>query len=368
MVRYPLGGNLSWALQWLVGFQRLGHDVYMVEKAGYSNACFDPSQGVMTDDCTYGTRAVTSLLGRFGLEHRWCYVDGTGRYHGVPRPEIERVFRSADLFLDVGTHGAWQDEAAGCVTARVDGEPGYTQMKWEAARRQGAPVPQYARYYSNGMNIGTPRSSAPTAGVQWRGLYSPVVTDLFVTKPTPAAAPYTTVMNWQAHDPFVFDGVVYGQKDVEFDKFIGLPRQVAASMEIGVAGSIPRARLIEAGWAIQPAHEVSSTYDRFAGYLADSRGEFSVCKHGYVALKTGWFSDRSAAYLASGRPVILQDTGFSAHLPCGRGLLSVDSVEEAADAIRQVEADYALHSRAARDIAREYLDASVQLTRVLNDL
>ena len=106
MVRYPLGGNLSWALQWLVGFQRLGHDVYMVEKAGYSNACFDPSQGVMTDDCTYGTRAVASLLGRFGLEHRWCYVDGTGRYHGVPRPEIERVFRSADLFLDVGTHGA----------------------------------------------------------------------------------------------------------------------------------------------------------------------------------------------------------------------------------------------------------------------
>jgi hypothetical protein len=112
MVRYPLGGALSWPLQWLVGFKRLGHDVYMVEKAGYRQSCFDPSRNIMTDDCAFGVAAVRKVLGRFGLEAKFCFVDADGIYHGQARAAIEKVFASADLFLDLGTHGAWLPEAA----------------------------------------------------------------------------------------------------------------------------------------------------------------------------------------------------------------------------------------------------------------
>src|SRR5262245_56824427 len=130
MVRYPLGGNLSWALQCLVGLQRLGHDVYFVEKSGYSHSCFDPVRDIMSDDCSYGVAVVGDLLARFGLGGRWCYVDASSRYHGLGRAEVEDILRATDLFIDMGTHGSWLDEAATAkLRVLVEGEPGFTQMK-----------------------------------------------------------------------------------------------------------------------------------------------------------------------------------------------------------------------------------------------
>src|SRR4051794_11135725 len=113
MVRYPLGGMMSWALQYLLGFRQLGHDVWFVEKSGYPKACYDPVRDLMTDDASYGTGVIQELLGRFGLAEHWCYVDEAGTYHGTDRSAIEDVFRTADLFVDMGTHGAWLEEAAG---------------------------------------------------------------------------------------------------------------------------------------------------------------------------------------------------------------------------------------------------------------
>ena len=132
MVRYPLGGMMSWVLQYLVGFQRLGHDVYFVEKSGYPNSCYDPAKKMMSDDCSYGIATLSSLLERFDLEGKWCFVDAAGRYHGLSRERVETVFESADLFVDMGTHGTWLDEAADTgLRVLVDGEPGFTQMKME---------------------------------------------------------------------------------------------------------------------------------------------------------------------------------------------------------------------------------------------
>src|SRR6266702_3993325 len=131
MVRYPLGGMISYVLQYLRGFQRLGHEVYFVEKAGYSDACYDPVRNVMSDDCTYGARTVNAVLERFGLEERWCFVDAHEQYFGLSRGQIEGVFKTADVFLDMGTHGAWLGEATHGVRVLLDGEPGFTQMKME---------------------------------------------------------------------------------------------------------------------------------------------------------------------------------------------------------------------------------------------
>jgi hypothetical protein len=231
----------------------------------------------------------------------------------------------------------------------------------------GESMPDYDFYFSAGANIGTSSTTAPTAGKQWRLLWNVVNTSLFAVSPAPKNAPFTTVMNWQSHKPLQFQGVTYGQKDIEFEKFIHLPELTKEPLEIAVAGKAPVKKLQDYGWGIRNAKEVSQTADAYQDYIRKSRGEFSVCKNIFVETRNGWFSDRSAAYLASGRPVVLQDTGFSRHLPCGTGLFAVNHAEEAAEAIRRIASDYEVHSSAAREIAVEYLDAKKLLEKFLAD-
>lgn len=369
MIRYPLGGMLSWSLQWLVGLQRLGHDVYFVEKGNYPGACYNPMIQRNGDDPTSGIRVVEELFRRFGLDDRWCFVDLDGRYYGRSRKEIEGLFRDGDLFLDIGTHGAWMPEAENTsVSVLVDGEPGYNQMKMELRLADGIEDPVYDYYFSNGANVGTADSTSPTAAKDWRPIYNPVVMELFESTRGRRDDPITTVMNWQAHDPLVYQGVTYGQKDVEFAHFLGLPMMTDAEMEVAVSGTVPDRALREAGWNVTSAQEVTVTFDSYRDYIFGSSAEFSVCKSAYVSTNSGWFSDRSAAYLASGRPVVMQETGFSTHLPCGEGLFAPRTVEEAAQAIEDIRSDYAHHSRQAKEIASEFLSARKVLTDLLKQL
>jgi len=173
----------------------------------------------------------------------------------------------------------------------------------------------------------------------------------------PPNAAVTTVMNWQAHEVIEHAGRRFGQKNVEFPKFLDLPRRVTPPCEVAIAGDAPREELRGAGWSLRDAHEVTLTFDGYWRYIQESLAEFSVCKNVFVDTNSGWFSDRTAAYLACGRPAVIQETGFSAHLPCGEGLFAVRDVDEAAAAIAEIDSDYARHSRAAREIACEHLDA-----------
>lgn len=369
MVRYPLGGMLSWVLQYLVGFQRLGHEVWFVEKSGYPNACYDPRHDVMTDDASYGLAVVSDLLAQHEIQH-WCFVDQAGRYHGTPRPQIEAAFREADLFLDMGTHGAWMPEAV-ATRCRVlnDGEPGFTQMRMELRQANGEVLPAYDHYYTTGANIGTPQSTAPTAGQTWRHLFHPVVPALFAVTPLPTRALFSTVMNWQSHARLQYQGKVFGQKDLAFATFMELPGRVAAQMEVAVHGKgVPLERLETEGWQVRDAHQATISVPAFYDHITRATGEFSVCKQVFVATRSGWFSDRSAAYLASGRPVVLQDTGFSAHLPCGDGLFAVTTLDQAEAAIDSILTDPQHHSRRARELAMECLDARRLLGRFLNEI
>lgn len=368
MVRYPLGGMASWVLQYILGFQRMGHDVWFVEKGDHPNACFDPVARTMSDDCTVGTRFVDALLRRWGLGRRWCFVDHDGRYHGADRSTIEGAFDGADVFVDMGTHGSWLPEAqaSGCRVL-VDGEPGFTQMKMELRRESGNPPPEYDLYFTTGQNIGTDASSAPDGGVSWHHLFHPVVVDLF-SLGRPPGERFTTVMNWQSYAPLEYKGRVYGHKDVEFPKFVDLPARTQRQFEVGAWGkATPVDDLRRHGWHTVDAHFVTRSFDSFRDYVAGSRGEFAVCKNGFVATSSGWFGDRSAAYLAAGRPAVVQDTGFGEHLPCGEGLFAVTTVDEAADAIARIERDYSFHSRAATGVAREHLEATRVLGRMLEE-
>jgi hypothetical protein len=369
MVQFPLGGYLSWVLQWLHGFRELGHDVYFLEKASWPNACFDPVRNVTSDDCAYGVETIRAMLKRYGLGNRWCFVDFAGFYHGLPQSQIACIFDSADLFIDMGTHGSWLADATRTgLRVLIDGEPGWTQIRMQKALEAGETIPEYDYYYTVGQNIGTMASSAPTAGKQWRRVFDPVAMSLFPFSPADRDGPLTTVMSWQAHEPPQFNGRVYGQKDREFEKFMDLPNRSHARLEIAVSGNIPRQRLLDAGWKLADAHAVSLSLEAFWQYIVRSSGEFSVCKNVFVDTNSGFFSERSAAYLASGRPVVMQETGFSRVLPCGHGLFAVRTAEEAATAIDAILADPDRHCAWAREIAFEYLATSVVLRKLLAEL
>lgn len=357
LVRYPLGGMMSWALQYIIGLHRMGHHVVVVESATYPDACFDPVTRDMTDDPTHGLSVVEGLLRRFEMPGRLCFVDVEGRHHGLNQAEVREAFRTADVFVDMGTHGSWQElaELAG-RRVLIDGEPGFTQLKRENARIAGAPVAEYDGYWTSGINVGTSRSPTPSAGVLWQPLPHPVVLDLFPVTAAPAGGPITTVMNWQSYAPVEHEGQTYGHKDRSFEVFADLPRRVDAALELAVAGpAVPNDRLNTLGWRTRDGHEVTRTLDAFWDYIRASRAEFSLCKEGYVSLRTGWFSDRGGAYMASGRPVVQQDTGFGDVLPCGEGLFAVTTVEAAATALESVLRDPVAHGRAARAIAEQHL-------------
>ena len=377
VMSYPVGGFLSWTLQWLVGLHRLGHEVHLVEKCGsFPNACYDIWRNVMSDDPSCGIAAMRSLMSRLGLKESITFVDASGRHHGLSAREIKELFAASDLYLDISggfflpLEDTWDALAATAGTrVCVDGEPGYTQMKMTKRLAEGGALPGYDHYFTVGTNVGSDSCGVPLAGKHWRATFDPVNLDLFDASPPPVGAPFTTVMAWQSHAPLEFDGRVYGQKDVEFARFMELPRMTQAPLEIAVGGKkVPLEELRSSHWRVRDSHQVTSTFDSFVKYIAESRGEFTVCKNVFVATTSGWFSDRSAAYLASGRPVVMQDTGFSKHLPCGAGLFAVNTAEEAAAAIQEIQGDWMRQSRMAREIAAGHLSAPVVLRKLLGEI
>jgi hypothetical protein len=370
VIRYPVGGVLSNNLQFLTGFRRLGHEVYLVEKAGYDESCFDPERRVSSDDCGAGVRLIAELLDAHGLGGRWCYVAADGGYHGMTREEVDDVFDRADLFIDRGLHQTWDEEADGvAVRVLLDPDPGLRQVRLDHARAKGRALPAYDAYYTYGHNIGTPRSHAPTAGLTWRHVFHPIDTALYRPHRPVTSGRCTTIMNWHALDHVVHDGEVYGMKDVQFPRYEGLPRLVEVPMEVAVEGPrIPRQRLTDAGWHVVSALDVTATYESYLTYITSSLAEFSVVKDVYHRFNVGWFSDRSAAYLAHGRPVVVQDNGIADHLPVGEGLFEVADQDQAADAIARIAREPERHAQAARCIAEEHLDARVVLKRFLGEL
>jgi hypothetical protein len=244
----------------------------------------------------------------------------------------------------------------------VDTDPVFTQI---GALGMGGELSNYHALFTYGENVHRSECTMPTAGRKWKPTRQPVVLDLWPVEPAPQGAPFTTVTNWSAYGDHAHNGQVYGQKDREFERFIDLPRHTGQALKLALsAPEHVKQRLRHAGWGLVDPLEVSRHPAGYRNFIQQSLGEWCVAKHGYVVAGTGWFSDRSAAYLASGRPVVLQDTGFSRNLPCGEGLLAFGDLSQAAIALQRVADDYAAHSRAARRLAQEYFDS----TQVLGNL
>lgn len=356
MIRFPLGGMNLWSLTWLVGLKRHGHDIYLVEDSGWENACFDVARSEMTNDCRYGISVIQPLLESYGLGRNWAFIDSSGTYHGRSKADVDEWFKTADVFIDF-EWGNFFDRAAEIpVRVFLDGDPGWFHIKLARDLEAGKALRAYDYFYSVGLNIGTAWSTAPTSGISWLHTLTPVMLD---HAPAPASQPqgcFTTIMSWTSNQPVSYKGQTYGQKDLEFEKFMELPRHTKEKIEVAVSGSsVPRARLIQHGWHLRSANEIARSVDSYRHYIAHSMGEFSIAKNAFIKTQSGWVGDREGVYLSYGKPVVLQDSGFSKHLPCGLGLFAIQNVEEAVAAMDAIRTNYGKHARAARELAEAYL-------------
>jgi len=374
---YPVGGVAWDYLQYVQGFAALGCDVLYLEDTG--QWFYDPAAATFTPDPETGSAYVARALDQLmpGARQRWAVRAPDGRFLGMDEPAVHDACAKADLFLNV-SGSCWLRDAyrAARVAAYVDTDPCYSQAKLaatdagladEAVRESATLIRRHDVFFTLGEHVGQPDCLIPTAGLTWLPTRQPVVLANWPVTPGPPGR-FTTVLSWSINPtPPVVGGQSYGGKDVEFERFLDLPRRTPERLEAAISGAAPRERLAAAGWEIVDARLVSTTLDDYRRYLQGSRGELSVAKNAYVATRSGWFSTRSAMYLASGRPAVLQDTGFSAHLPLGPGLRAFTTREEAVGALAAVREDYAGACAHAREVAERCFRAEDVCARLLAD-
>jgi hypothetical protein len=360
VARYPFGGVTWCSLMYLVGLRSLGHEVLYIEDTG--ECVYDPDQDAITTDPSYGTRYIHAALEPYRLGDRWSFVNYDGTYHGLSREAVRAFCADADLMINLsGGSWFWRDEYVR-IPRRVfiDSDPVFTQLaiakgeRWYVDFFRG-----FDRLFTFGANIGTPACDVPTSGFDWAPTWQPVVTDLWRTNGAPTCDRFTTLMTWR-NESFAD---VDGGKDREFVAFLDLPSRTTSRFALAVNG--PMDLLAEHGWSPIEAMSVSRSPWDYRDFIQASKAEFGVAKHAYVSRRSGWFSDRTACYLAAGRPAVVQDTGWSAHLPEGTGLVGFGTVDEALAGLASVESDYDAHSSAAREIALEHFDAARVLPALL---
>ncbi len=368
IVRMPLGGLIWTHLQYALGLHRLGHEVFFFEEFGWPGSCFDPSCGQSSDDATHGLNMMSKLMKRFDLDERWVYRDASGTYHGLSEKQTHEIISQADVLLNLS--GVTWFERFERIPRRifVDEDPGFTQIRAASDREFFELVSSHTHLFSWCHNIGQPSCKVPALGWHWHACRQPVVLNEWPMRFDARAEKFTTVMSWNAYGSAEYEGELYGQKSMEFAKVMALPSRTTQCLEVTVGGDAPLAEIGAHGWHLCDPLVVSQSIDSYRHYIGQSRGELSVAKNAYVKTRGGWFSDRSATYLASGKPVVLQDTGYSQWLPVGEGLLPFTNLEEAAAAIEYVNSDYERHCRAAHAIAEEYFNSDKVLNDMLNRL
>jgi hypothetical protein len=375
---YPVGGVAWDYLQYVQGFRALGCEVHYLEDTG--QWVYDPAAQTFTADVSAGARYLAEALAGLDphLADAWTVRGADGRHYGAGEERLQRVCAEADLFLNV-SGSCWLREPyrAARVKAYVDTDPCYSQAKLVAVEAGTADedvaysvdlIRRHDVFFTLGEHIGAAECLVPTAGLVWHPTRQPIVLENWPRSATPAGASFTTVMSWKIEPkPPVIAGRTYGGKDVEFERLLDLPARTTERIEVAIAGNAPRERLAAAGWNVVDAQEVSRTMADYRRYVQTSRGELSVAKNAYVATRSGWFSTRSAAYLASGRPVIVQDTGWPAHVPPGPGLHAFSTATEAAAALVAVRDDYPHACEHARDVAARCFEARAVCRRLLAD-
>jgi hypothetical protein len=364
MVRHPVAGNIMAFMSYLIGLCRIGQHVVYIEESGWEGSCYDPHTGAMGDDPGVGLSLTTSIARSAGLDVSILYVNRrSGEVHGGSWEDVKTALAHADILLNLGGVCWLPEFKLARLLVMVDMDPLFTQL----GRFGLGATDEHQLHFSYGVNIGQPGCTVPTAGIDWIPTVPPVVTDLWPIRPTAENAHFTTIANWSAYSTVERDGIRYGQKDEEFLRFIDVPSRTNQVLEIAAAG-IPgsaKSALTDRGWRLTSAADVTHDFNRYRDYIGSSRGEFTVAKNAYVKTRSGWFSDRSVCYLASGLPVIIQDTGFSDWLDTGEGVLAYSTIDEAVSCLESTVNDCERHRVAARAFAEDVFAAEKVLDKLL---
>jgi len=370
--QYAFGGVTWDYIQYALGFRALGHDVWYLEDTG--SWAYDPVKQEPSADCSANTAYLARSMEAFEMGDRWIYRNGAdGTYHGV-RDEAEagRIFADADVLVNV-SGACWLRPETARIPNKLflDGDPMFTHIGLVSDKRCGDHIRAHDGHFTFGLNVGQSGCLLPTGGLHWQPTVQPIAMEYWQPRDVqPAGAAWTTVMNWSSYGAKEFEGGLYGQKSEEFMRFARLPgitgERFMLAMGQGVGRTRPTAELEGLGWTILEPDEHLPDFVSYRDFLRSSKAEWSVAKHGYVKSRSGWFSCRSACYLALGIPVVVQDTGWSEHLPSGNGALAFSTEEEAAAAILAVRDNYRHHCEAARAYAGEHFEAKMVCNALLN--
>ena len=360
----PFNGGAAWTrLSWVLGFVRLGHDVSFVEQIA-PDACVNDAGDRCPLEASINFRYFTQVIEAFGLRDRAALIVENGA-----SPPIDE----ADLLVNISGHLTLEPLKSACrVRAFVDLDPGYTQF-WSEAGLARERLRDHHFYFTVGANIGKPNCAIPTLGLAWRPVRQPVVLGEWPVAPSESERRFTTIASWRGpYGRIPHAGGQYGVKAHEFRKFVSLPARSSGSFEIALdvdpadRGDVDLLRAN--AWNVVDPRVVAGDPLAFRRYVQGSSAEFSVAQGIYVETNSGWFSDRTVRYLASGKPVVVQDTGFASMYPAGYGLLPFKTVEQAQQGIDKIVCDYLTHARTARTIAEEFFGSNVVLRDVLRQV
>jgi hypothetical protein len=369
----PIAGVIWQHIHYIVGLQRLGHEVYYVEDS--ARLPYNPATFEVSNDFNYAAKLLARLADEFEFKNRWAFC---ARYlpnfptTGLPLQRIRQLYKTADAILNVCGAQEFNDDLLSSERLiYIESDPGVEQIKVDTGIQSTlAYLRRHRALFTFGENVGTPAFPVPTHGLKWLATRQPVVTDLWKTQcGPPDRAVFTSIANWSTSGlkDIKWRGRKYlWSKSREFLRCIEAPKYAAEMFELAtdIRDEKTRTKFLRNGWRLRMPHDLSVDYWNYRNYIRGSKGEFTVAKDQYVRLNSGWFSDRSACYLAAGRPVITQETGFSRNYGASAGLFGFRTLPAVRDAVRKIKRDYARHSRAARALARELFEA----TKVLGSL
>ena len=369
----PGNGGAAWTrLSWTLGLKRLGHDVFFFEQISPA-VCIDLNGSASEFERSANAAYFTALMKQFGLGATSALiVEGERRSAGLSWSEVADIAANADLLVNISGHLAIT-ELKDRFRRRVfvDLDPGYTQF-WDQQNLARNRLSGHDVYFTVGENIGTPHCDIPCGGIEWHPIRQPVVLEQWpVSDVTPRGpARYTTVASWRGPLGRITNGQqTFGVKAHEFRKFAAVPSRSPHRFEIALdvhrADDADVQLLRDGGWAIVDPRCAAGDPFAFRRYIQQSSAEFSVAQGIYVETNSGWFSDRTVRYLASGKPALVQDTGLARNYPVGEGLIAFSDVEEAVRGADAIASRYDEHSRAARALAERFFDSDKVLTSLL---
>ncbi len=369
LAQKPFQGGHAWVLlQYLLGFQQIGWDVIFLDKL-LEEMSVDESGRPVPPERSINLRWLEETMHRHGLDGRWSLLCGDGACFGLDRDAGATAVASADIFLNIM---GFMDDArllgAAKLPVFLDIDPGLPQI-WKAQGLADV-LRGHRRFVTVGGNIGRPSCSIPTHGLDWVVTLPPVVLNEWPECPVAQDAPFTSVCTWRGTDGILeHQGLKLGHRVHEFRRFLSLPRDTGFEFELALNihpdDVKDLADLKEHRWSLVDPVRAAGDSSSYRAYLQRSSAEFSVAKSLYTATRSGWFSDRTACYLASGRPAVVQNTGLEGVLPLGEGLLVYSDLQEARTAVTNVVREWTRHAKAARRLAEEFLDSRKVLTALL---